>query len=301
MDQAQWTRLLAVLRRVTRSFGRSRRHTYSDFLIARLYFWAVLHDRPMTWALDPFHYNRIFSPRKRPSVSQLHRRIASDRFARLLQRVHDRFAGSNGRFAGSDRIGSLCIDGHALCVSPVSQDRDARRGHVPGGFAKGYKLHAVVSRDRKIPVFCVLPLNRHEMPVAREMLRHLPRVTPGTFILADGNYDAHVLHKDVAAWGGWLVTRPRGRGQHPVTRRQMGPARRTLIDLWQSRPQLMRRIYRERNRIEQVFGHLRCTPGLLGPLPSFVRGMARVRRWVGAKITLYHARAEAKTIAKIRH
>jgi len=296
MDQAQWNRLLVVLRRVARSLGRLPRHTYSDFLIARLYFWAVLHDRPMTWALDPVHYNRLFRPRQRPSVSQLHRRIASDRFARLLQRLHDRLAGTND----PPVAGSLCIDGHALCVSPVSQDRDARRGHVPGGLAKGYKLHAMVSRDRKIPVFCVLPLNRHEMPVARAMLTHLPAVHPGTLVLADGNYDAHVLHKDVAARGGWLVTRPRGRGRHPVTRRQMGPARRTLIDLWEHQPRLMRRIYRERNRIEQVFGHLRCTPGLLGPLPCFVRGLTRVRRWVGAKITLYHARAEAKTILKSR-
>ena len=52
----------------------------------------------------------------------------------------------------------------------------------------------------------------------------------------------------------------------------------------------MRRVYRERTRIERVFGHLTCTPGLLGPLPAFVRGLPRVRRWVGAKICLYHAR-----------
>ena len=46
--------------------------------------------------------------------------------------------------------------------------------------------------------------------------------------------------------------------------------------------------------IERVFGHLTCTPGLLGPLPAFVRGLARVRRWVGAKICLYHARESAR-------
>ena len=57
---------------------------------------------------------------------------------------------------------------------------------------------------------------------------------------------------------------------------------------------MMRQLYRQRDTIERVFGHLSCTPGLLGPLPSFIRGLARVRRWVGAKICLYHARLIAK-------
>jgi hypothetical protein len=117
--------------------------------------------------------------------------------------------------------------------------------------------------------------------------------------MADGNYDAHVLHKDIHARGGFLITRPRRgghrrreRGQpgHAVTRRQMGVARRRLIDLWEQHPRLMWRVYRERQRIERVFGHLSCTPELLGPLPGFVRGLTRVRRWVGTKICLYHSR-----------
>ncbi|MGC4032602.1 MAG: transposase [Tepidisphaeraceae bacterium] len=290
MDQAQWATLVAVLRAVARSLPRTRRCVYSDFLIARLYFWAVLHDWPMTWATDLLHYNRLFRPRKLPSLSQLNRRIAGERFRLLLSRVHERL----GRPA--EAAGVLCLDGKPLPVSPVSGDRDARCGHV----GRGYKLHAVVTATRTVPVFSVLPMNRHEMPVARLMLRQTP-ITPGTLVLADGNYDAHVLHKDVHARGGFLVTRPRtggarqrqGRG-HPVTRRQMGPARRHLIDLWDAAPQTMRRLYQKRVTIERLFGHLSCTPGLLGPLPGFVRGLTRVRRWVGAKICLYHARRQAK-------
>lgn len=294
MDQAQWATLVAVLRAVARSMGRVPRTRYSDFLIARLYFWAVLHDRPVSWAVDPVHYNRLFRPRKPPSVSQLNRRVAGERFRTLLGRVHERL-GRRGV------AGTLYIDGKPLNVSPVSGDRDARAGYL----GRGYKLHAVVTDTRKIPVFCVLPPDRHEMPVARLMLRHLPPLAPGTLVMADGNYDAHVLHKDVHARGGWLVTRPRtggarrrvGRG-HAVTRRQMGPARRRLIDLWDGCPASMRKLYRQRGRVERVFGHLACTPGLLGPLPGFVRGLVRVRRWVGAKLCLYHARLDAKAALK---
>lgn len=287
MDQHQWAALRQVVRRVTRSFGKLPRAGFGDHLIVLLYFWAVLHDRPMTWALARCHYNRMFRPRKLPSISQLNRRIASDRFQRILQAVHERLVG-DVRFKG------LLIDGKPLCVSAVSGDRDARSGHVCGGFAKGYKLHAIASSDGKIPVFCVVPLNVHEMPVARQMLAYVPDLS-GVLVMADGNYDSHVLHKDVAARGGWLITRPRGSATHPVTLRQMGPARRLLLTMWKTNPELMRAVYHHRDAIERLFGNL---SNLLGPLPNFVRGLARVRRWVGAKICLYHVIRQTNLLEK---
>lgn len=292
MEQSQWTTLCVALRAACRLVRALPRVEYSDYLILRLYFWAIANDRPMTWALEPTHYTRFFHPRKRPSISQLNRRIASERSQQLLQHVHRLLSE-----LGIAPTTTLYIDGKPLNVSVVSGDQDAR----PNNIGRGYKLHAIVSADRRIPVFCVMPLNKHEMPIARVMLEHLP-LTPGTIVMADGNYDAHKLHKDIHARGGFLITKPRRGGArrrkkgsrgHPVTRRQMGSARRRLIDLWEAHPRLMWRVYRERARIERVFGHLTCTPGLLGPLPGFVRGLARVRRWVGAKICLYHARQSA--------
>ena len=278
MDQQQVGRGAASRRSGhVRSFGKLPRALFSDRLIVLLYFWTVLHDRPMTWSLRRCHYNRLFRPRKLPSISQLNRRIASDRFQQILQRIHEHLVG-DVRFKG------LFIDGKPLCVSAVSGDRARRSGHISGGFAKGYKLHAVMSSDGKIPVFCVCPLNMHEMPVARRMLTCLPDLS-GVLVMADGNYDSHVLHKDVDTYGGWLITHPRGSAKHPVTLRQMGPARRLLLKMWESNPKLMRAIYKQRTAIERLFGNL---SNLLGPLPNCVRGLARVRRWAGAKICLFH-------------
>jgi hypothetical protein len=197
MERSQWNVLRQVLRDVARSMPRPRRARYGDYLIACLYFWAVLHDRPMTWALDRRHYNRTFRPRKPlPSVSQLNRRVAAERFQLILQRVHERLAGDS-RFKG------LVIDGQALCVSPVSRDRDARIGRIPGGMGRGYKLHAAVAGDGTIPTFCVTPLNTHEVHVATQMLtgglRHDLR---GVLVMADGNYDWHAFHKFIARAGG---------------------------------------------------------------------------------------------------
>lgn len=288
MEQSQWSFVCQAIRQSARCFGRLKRARYSDVLIARLYFWAVLHDRPMTWAVQRHHYNRSFHPRKIPSISQLNRRIASERFQCLLQKVHQ-------QLAGDSRCKGLIFDGQALCVGGVSQDRDARVGHIPGGMGRGYKLHAMVTSDGNIPVFSVMPLNTHEMPVARQMLAVFAQDLHGTLVMADGNYDAHVLHKQVARRGGFLITRLRGRAKHPVTRRQMGRSRRLLIDLWERCPKLMKQVYRHRQQIERRFGNLACTPGLLSSLPKFVRGLPRVRRFVGAKICLYHAHRMAKS------
>ncbi len=187
MDQLQCRLLGIILRKVSRSLPRLRRARYSDLLIARVYFWALLHDGPMTWALNSVHYTRLFRSRKSPSVSQLNRRIA-------MQRVHERLTAS----ARSAR--TYLIGGKSLNVGPCSADRDARSNRI----GRGYKLHAVVTQQGQIPMFCVHPLNAHEMPVARVMLRSMGPLSPGTLVLADGNYNAHVLHKDVASLGdGW--------------------------------------------------------------------------------------------------
>lgn len=287
MEQSQWSVVRQIIGQVTRSLPRLKRAQYGDHLIVCLYFWAVLHDRPMTFAVDPVHYNRCFRPRKVPSISQLNRRIASERFQGILQRVHE-------RLAGDSRCRGLCLDGQALVVNRSSQDRDARVGHIPGGMGKGYKLHIVAASNGNIPVFSVMPLNTHELPVAQQMLAAIPHDLAGALVMADGNYDSHDLSKQVSSRGGFLITHPRGRAKHPVTRKQMGPARREMIDLWENHPKLMKRIYQERKQIERRFGNLACTPGLLTSLPKFVRGLARVRRFVGAKICLYHAHRIAR-------
>jgi IS5 family transposase len=233
------------------------------------------------------NHNRGFRPRKIPSLSQLNRRIASDRFQLLLQKIHE-------RLAGDSRCKGLLLDGQAICVAGVSKDRDARKGHVPGGFGKGYKLHVIATSSGEIPVFSVMPLNTHELPVAQQMLGTLKHDLNGVLVMADGNYDAAAFHKHIHARGGFLITAPRGKAKHPVTQRQMGPARRLLLQLWDHHPRLMKQVYHRRKAVERCFANLGAIPGLLNSLPKFVRGLARVRRYVGVKICLYHAHRIAK-------
>jgi hypothetical protein len=295
MDRDVWVRIVAAIDRAVRAAGRpARRPKYADGLVVRMYFWAVGHDRPPSWAAGRGHYGALFRPRKLPSVSQFNRRLAEPRAQSILQRVH-------GALAAGPPSPAHTLDGKPLTVGPCSKDRDAARGKVPGGFAKGYKLHAAVAEDGRIVVWSVMPLNVDEKLVAAELVDRLPPPAGADDLtLADRNYDSADLSTRCAAAGRPLLTALRAQqrvkpgGHHPVTLRQMGPARRATVAAWDGHPALCRFVLKGRGGIERNFSTLTCAGGGLGPLPAWVRSLARVRRWVGAKIALYHARLQLR-------
>lgn len=292
MDRELWMILCRAIRGAVRAAGASRRVMFSDLLILKMYIWSVAHDRPLWWACQKQHYHSVFRPRRLPSVSQFCRRVKSDLFQRHLQAVHQALT-QNCQWQGLN-----FLDGKPLEVGNYSRDPEAKTGFAAGRLGKGYKLHALVTQDRRIATWCVLPMNVHEMKVAQAMIGQGPtmsRMSPGTVFMADGNYDAHVFHKQIAAAGGSLYIKPRGVARHPVTRRQMGGARRQLIEFWQKLPEQAQWIYNERVNVEGTFSNLCSYGGGLGPLPAFVRRLERVRRWTGAKICLYHARLEQRS------
>lgn len=258
-----------------------------------MYFWSVTHDRPMYWACERSHYNAVFRPRQLPSVSQFHRRVKSERVRAIFQRVHELAGGTDVPTA------LTTVDGKALPISPVSKDPDARCGYAGGGLlCKGYKLHAIATEDRRIPCWCVRPMNEHEAPIAHRLLAALPAgwFNQRSLFLADGNYDSHDLHKHVDQLGGPLVANLHEHRQatHEVTLRQMGRARREWLKVNRTARPLVRMIERQRNEIELTFSNLTSYGGGLGPLPPFVRRLGRVTRWVGAKIILYHTRIQTR-------
>lgn len=284
MNRQQWIVLRKLIRCAVRAVGPSRRVQFKDELILAMYFWAVAHDRPLCWACDRAHYHSMFRPRCLPSVSRFCRRVKTDRFQHHLQQLHDALTDQR-RLRGMN-----FLDGKPLPVGGYSRDPEAKTGYGGGQLNKGYKLHALVTADRRIAAWSVQSMNVHEMNVARVLIGQAVDVPTGSVFLADGNYDAHKLHKDIARRGGWLWVNPRGRGKHPVTLRQMGAARRGLLNVWNQEPDYAQQIYNRRIHVEGTFANLTTYGGGPGPLPSFVRRLERVRRWVGAKITLYHLR-----------
>ena len=289
MDRRIWNIITRVIVSVNRSIARTgRTPTFSDVLILRMYFWTVWHDRPLSWACDRQHYGRLFQPRAMPSRSQFCRRVKTPRFTTLLEHVFQRLA---QRPEGESLV---FLDGKALPVSESSRDPEARTGRGNGRFSRGYKLHALGTEDGRIKAFSVRPLNEHEVPVTeRDLLQHIPsRAT----VLADGNYDSDKLYRRVHDRGARLFTPLKGkRAESPRRLRRMSPARRRVHRAWGRREVLCRRAYRRRGQIERIFSALTSFAGGLSPLPTWVRRLDRVTRWVTVKVVLYHARLAARS------
>lgn len=284
MDSHVWHVLYQTIRAADRSVSPSgRRKRYTDVLIVAMYVWAVWHDRPLCWACQRTSYSSLFRPRRLPSVSQFCRRIKSGRCQAILQQAYNRLAGS------VDPVVLSFIDARPLVVGPCSKDPEARPGRVYGGFARGYKLHAWVTEDARAPVWSVMPLNVSEKRVAEHLLS---QARPGGLVLADGNYDSGALYDLTALMGGQLLTplpKNAGGGHRPQS-----PSRLAAAEAWRG---IAGYAYRDRGTVERVFGQQSSFGGGLGPLPAWVRTLPRVRRWVGAKLMVYHARLKVRRAA----
>ena len=277
MDSQVWRVVYQLIRDVHRRMPRyGRRPVYSDALIVAMYLWSVAHDRPLCWACDRRNYSSCFRPRRLPSVSQFCKRIKHERCSQILQRLHERL----GHLDWGSELSF--VDGRALIVGANSKDPDARAGRAPGGFARGYKLHVWATEDGRIPIWSVMPLNVNEKPVAAELFRY--QRTDG-LILADGEYDSRALYDQVDADGGQFLTplpQNAGKGHIPQS-----PARNRAAEAWSG---IAGYVYRSRGRVEGTLAHLSAFGGGLTCLPPWVRRLPRVRRWVGAKLIIYHAR-----------
>jgi hypothetical protein len=298
VDRDEWKRVLNAVKRaagIVAAQERPQRLRFADWLITAMFLWAVAHDRPPSWSCDRRHYSGVFRPRKLPSVSQFNRRMNCPRMHRVLLLVHEAMAGPLSATALS------YLDGKPLLVGVASKDPDAAKGHVMGGFGKGYKLHAWMTEDRRIPLWCVLPLNVHEVKAARALVEQAPRFSDRALVLVDQNYDSHDLHTLLVERNVRLLVKPKGDSsgeRHAVTLRQMGEARRELLAVQRSRPDLIRMVLRHRIHAEGTLGNLCSYGGGLTCLPPWVRRLHRVRRWVGGKIILYHTRLRARVALK---
>lgn len=281
MDNHVWKVIYQAIRRAERSIPRfGRGLVYNDGLIVAMYVWSVFHDRPLCWACDRRNYSSRFRPRKLPSVSQFCKRLKTDRCDAILQRVH-------AHVAEIESFTELSfIDGRVMRVGPYTKDREAKSGPAPGGMAKGYKLHAWGTEDGRIPIWSVMPLNVNEKTVAGALLRY---ERASGIVLADGNYDAGWLYDRVDEDGGQFITPlPKNAGQG---HRRQSPARLRAAAFW---PNLGGYVYRQRLGVERIFAHQSAFGGGLAPLPAWVRTLPRVRRWIGTKLIIYHARMQVR-------
>lgn len=259
--------------------GEVPRGLYRTSEIVSVYWWAVIHDRPVVWAVNACNWPRDLKSIWLPSQSTMSRRLRQACVIALLQQVEAHFMALHCVRC----CWVHCIDGKPLVVGGNSKDRDATFGRGAGSVQRGYKLHAIWG-DAPLPLAWMLcPLNRSEKTVSRELI---PRASGVGYLLGDGEYDCNALYELAAQAGFQLLARKR-KGAKLGHRRQSQHRIRSI--------QLLQKpfgaaLYKKRNAIEQNFGNCTSFGGGLAPLPAWVRTMPRVLPWVYSKLLINAAR-----------
>ena len=264
VERELFATLYRLLRQLARQRPRRKRTRVGDAIIAAVFFWAVLHDRPVVWATRRWNWPRDQLDFELPAQSTMSRRLRSDGVRELLAALHDLLRGE----AQATLV--KMMDAKPLPVGAYSVARDARWGQGVRGKVRGYKLHALYGQG-PLPIAWEVvreglrparPMNASEQRVGRRLLSHL---RTGGYVLADSVYDVNPLHGQAAASNHQLLT-PRKRPDAGLGHRTHHPARLRSI--------------------ERRFGRLTNFGGGLAPLPNWVRTLRRVRLWVGAKLLI---------------
>ena len=75
MERELWIAVYRMLRAVARRVPRRKRVRGGDAVIVAVYFWAALHDRPVSWATRPCNWPRDLLDFALPSQSTMSRRL----------------------------------------------------------------------------------------------------------------------------------------------------------------------------------------------------------------------------------
>lgn len=269
---------------------RRSRSLYADAVIVLVYFWSVINDRPVSWACRGANWPGPLRPRRIPSQSRMSRRLRSEPVRRLIATLEE-------HVLRGDRPAPLAcaVDGKPLPVGSYSHDTHARWGRGAGVWAKGYKLHLLLSLCGTVMGWRLTPMSGNEREMARRLIK---RARCAAYILGDKQFDANYLYDEASAHGGQLVApRLKGPTKGLGSRRQARGRLRSKDLMENTISPFGRELHQMRTAIERKFGYLTSTGGLLCHLPSWVRTYRRVYLWVQTKLILSELRRSVKAVA----
>jgi hypothetical protein len=288
MEHQLWKLIVALMTSLDTT-PPSTRLDFSDHRIVGVYFWAVIHDRPTSWACHKEHWPPPLRKRTLPSPATMSRRLRSPGVMALLDAIAHRVVAPKqpGLF--------WMLDGKPLPISGCSKDRQAGYGRAAGGKAKGYKIHAIIGSDGTIGQWCVAPMNKDERVMAERLVKRSPPEVAG-YLLGDGNYDSNPLHKKCEARGNLQMVTPRryGAGKGTGHRKQTAGRLRSMAIVESPFAAFGDQLRLDRSEIERQYGNLTNWGGGLTCLPAWVRTHRRVHRWIQAKMVLTKLKGRLK-------
>lgn len=277
MERELWPILYGRLIEVAKDV-RQKYVQIQPWVLIAVMLWAALHDRPMSWACNESNWRTTrLRPCSLPSPGTMSRRIDTVGVGLLWRALEQKLRESSAAHPGLIAF----LDGKSLPIGGASKDPDAGYGRAASGMAKGYKLHTIWS-NRSLPeTWDIQPMNVSEIVVARQLL---PQVSAeGGYVIADGNYHSSELFDLAVQCGHRLISRPR-KGATGQGHCYQSPHRRRCLD--QVTTPFGKALCKSRSEIERDYGQATCFGGGLAPLPSWIRGIERVRTWVWAKLAI---------------
>jgi len=277
MEHQLWQSILAVLISL-RKGPKPTACDFSDEDIVKVYYWSVIHDRPVRWACQRKHGPLYRRGQPLPSQPTMSRRLRHPCVRALLNALEQRLI--------APRQPSLywMIDGKPLAISGCSKDRQAGYGRAASCKAKGYKIHAIHDAEGGIAAWRLAPMNKDERVMAERLVRTAP--IQG-YLVGDSNYDSNPLHKVCMSRGLQLLTPRRyGPGRGTGHRKQTAGRLRSIALIENPFPAFGKSLLHDRDDIERRFAHLSNWGGGLTCLPPWARTYSRVHRWVQAKLVL---------------
>jgi hypothetical protein len=259
----------------------SKRCIYSDLDILKVYYWSVIHCRPISWAVRRENWPSNMRELKLPSSSAMSRRMKSASIKGKQQQLDIKLVKPQ---EDSDLV--CFIDGKPLTIGGCSKDRQAGYGRAAGGMAKGYKLHAIVLNTGEFLAWRIAPMNKDERVMAERMLKQMELQG---YIIGDSNYDSNRLHAVCDRQGNVQFVAARRHGPHSGTghSRQTPGRLRSMQMLEDPENALGKTLLHQRDQIERHFGNFTSWWGGLTHLPPWVRTYPRVHRWVQAKLIIW--------------
>ncbi len=247
-------------------------------VIVGVFAWAVLHDRPVSWACERRNWpeDLLHEPYFRlPSQSTMSRRLrrpeTEEVFSAASELLTELWSFAMVKF----------IDAKPLPIGGYSKDADARWGRATKSFAKGYKLFAVYGAGPMPLVWGLGAMNVSENQMARLMI---PLLRGGGYLVGDSIYDSNPLHQLATARGYQLVAPRKKKQSKGLGHRPHTASRLRALELL-AKP-FGQQLFNCRTHIERSFGWLTSCAAGLGPLPAWVRRFPRVRLWVYMKLIL---------------
>lgn len=283
MELELWSQTSAAISAVAMDWPRHRRDQHSTALIVRVYHWACLNDRPISWACKAANWRPTVLPKVLPDQSTMSRRARRADFWQFLQRVGQRM---NGK---TEPAIVKVVDGKPLELPNHTTDGDSTWGRGVSRMSTGYKIHAIFSGNPMPDAFAITTLNVCEKQMLARMIK---RVSGFGYMLADGHYDASWLFDDCHEHHHQLLC-PRakpgtGEGHHYVSKHRRRAI--AMLEVPEAVNSFGRDLYHFRTSIERDFSQLVCFGAGLGPLPPWVRRIWRVRHWVMNKLLINAAR-----------